>query len=229
MPRADNLLRLQWGVLQNGPTRDRVHHAAEELGFYGLGVIEHSVRKSRATHKLGVLLQQESRTFYQNLGKELHTAAETYPDANIKLTLIHLEDLSPDNVSNALLEMSETCDSIALVAAQHPLVAQAIQSVMQKGIPVTGLIAPLYAADNVNFVGLDNWKVGRVAAWAFDKWSENQGKLAFWSATRAIKTKNLTRVDSDPISVKTIQNLHCWNHCQPMNPRLLAVNWWKIC
>jgi len=69
------------------------------------------------------------------------------------LTLIHLEDLSPDNVANALLELSETCDSIALVAAQHPLVAQAIQTVMQKGIPVTGLIAPLYAAENVNFVG----------------------------------------------------------------------------
>ena len=159
------------------PTRDRVHHAAEELGFYGLGVIEHSVRKSRATHKLGVLLQQESRTFYHNLGKALHTAAETYPDANIKLTLIHLEDLSPDNVSNALLELSETCDSIALVAAQHPLVAQAIQTVMQKGIPVTGLIAPLYAADNVNFVGLDNWKVGRVAAWAFDKMVREPGKI----------------------------------------------------
>ena len=59
------------------PTRDRVHHAAEELGFYGFGVIEHSVRKSRATYKLGVLLQQESRTFYHNLGKALHTAAET--------------------------------------------------------------------------------------------------------------------------------------------------------
>ncbi len=159
------------------PTRERVLRAAEEIGFYGLGTIEHSVRKGRETHRLGILLQQGSRTFYRNLGEALMAAAQRHPDSKIELTLEYMDDLSPDRVAGRLLALGETCESLALVAAQHPLVADAIDTVLQKGIPVAGLIAPLSARGNVSFVGLDNWKVGRTAAWAFDRIVRQPGKV----------------------------------------------------
>lgn len=159
------------------PTRERVLRAAEDIGFYGLGTIEHSVRSGRETHRLGILLQQGGRAFYSNLGIALEAAARNQSDCTVKLTLEYLDDLSPDNVAKRLIAMGETCESVALVAAQHPMVADAIDTVMAKGVPVAGLIAPLSARGNVGFVGLDNWKVGRTAAWAFDKIVKVPGEI----------------------------------------------------
>lgn len=150
--------------------------AAEEIGFYGLGTIEHAVRSGRETHKLGILLQQRRR-FYHNLGEAFSREARLRTGERVDLTLEYQDDLSPDRVAGKLLALADGCEAVALVAAQHPLVADAIDTVMDKGVPVVGLIAPLSANGNVNFVGLDNWKVGRTAAWAFDKIVRQPGKI----------------------------------------------------
>lgn len=55
------------------------------------------------------------------------------------------------------------------MAPQHPVVADAIDTILEKGISVVSLIGPLSANGDISFVGLDNWKVGRTAAWAFHK------------------------------------------------------------
>jgi|SRR6056297_96307 len=158
-------------------TRERVLRAAEDIGFYGLGTIEHSIRKGRETHRLGVLLQQSGRTFYRNLGEIIERTARQYPDCEVELTLEYLDDLSPDRVAERLIALGASCEAVALVAAQHPMVANAIDIVMANGVPVAGLIAPLSASGNVSFVGLDNWKVGRTAAWAFDRMVREPGKV----------------------------------------------------
>ncbi|MEZ5824828.1 MAG: LacI family DNA-binding transcriptional regulator [Geminicoccaceae bacterium] len=158
------------------PTRERVLRAAESIGFYGLGTIEHSVRESRESHRIGVLLQQGGRTFYRNLGETFERVARTFGE-KVDLRLEYLDDLSPDRVAARLLALGEQCQSVALVAAQHPLVADAIDTVMRRGVPVTGLIAPLSASGNVSFVGLDNWKIGRTAAWTFDRIIREPGKI----------------------------------------------------
>ncbi|MEZ5731736.1 MAG: LacI family DNA-binding transcriptional regulator [Paracoccaceae bacterium] len=166
----------QTGVVRQ-PTRERVLRAAEEVGFYGIGTIAHSVREGRERHRLGVLLQQGGRTFYRNLGEALTREAQRSTDGRVELVLEYLDDLSPDKVANRLTALGESCESVALVAAQHPMVADAIDSVIAMGVPVAGLIAPLSARGNVSFVGLDNWKVGRTAAWAFDRIVRTPGKI----------------------------------------------------
>jgi len=159
------------------PTRERVMSAAGEIGFYGLGTIEHAVRTGRQTHRLGILLQQKGRRFYHNLGNAMETAAATRVGDKVELSLEYLDDLSPDRVAERLLALGETCEAVALVAAQHPIVADAIDTLVDTGVPVASLIGPLSARRNVSFVGLDNWKVGRTAAWAFANMVRNPGKI----------------------------------------------------
>lgn len=159
------------------PTRERVMAAAEEIGFYGLGTIKRAVEAGRQTHRLGVLLLQESRRFYRNFGDALTSEARSRVAENVELSLHFLDDLSPERVASRLLELCETCESIGLVAAQHPIVTDAIDAVMARGVPVTALIAPLSAQGNVSFVGLDNWKVGRTAAWTFSRMIRSPGKI----------------------------------------------------
>ncbi|MCT4579112.1 MULTISPECIES: LacI family DNA-binding transcriptional regulator [Donghicola] len=160
------------------PTRDRVLYAAEDIGFYGLGSIENSVMRARETHRLGVLLQQGDRAFYSGLGKALTRAAQTYHAANIDLQVEYLSDLSPENVAARIRALGTQADSIGVVAAEHPYVSDAIDTVIQHGVPVTALIAVLSAQHDVGFVGLDGWKVGRTAAWAFHRMCREPGEVA---------------------------------------------------
>ena len=142
------------------PTRERVLAAAEEIGFYGLGTVEHAVRIGRPTHRLGVLLQPGDRTFYRNLGNAMSEAARTCTHAQVDLELEFLEDLSPERIADHIQSLGERCEAIAVVAPQHPLIADAIDSVLERGVPVAGLIGLLSAQGDVSFVGLDYWKVG---------------------------------------------------------------------
>ena len=158
-------------------TRERVMNAAEKIRFYGLGTIQHAVRAGFETHKIGILLHQKSRRFYRNLGEALETETRRYNGDRIELTLDYLEDLSPERIAERLIALGNQCESIGLVAAQHPVVADAIDTVISKGVPVAALIGPLSAQGNVSFVGLDNWKVGRTAAWAFHNIVKEPGTI----------------------------------------------------
>lgn len=76
-----------------------------------------------------------------------------------------------------LVELGGTCDCVTFDAAQHPKVANAINTVVDAGVPAVALIAPLSARVNVGFVGLDAWMVGRTAAWALDNFVREPGKI----------------------------------------------------
>jgi len=173
------------------PTRDRVLHAAEDIGFYGLGSIESAVMKARDTHRVGVLLQQGDRAFYRALGRALERAAGTFHNANIDLRLDYLSDLAPENVAARLRALAAEVDSVALVAAEHPHVSDAIDTVLSAGVPVTGLIAPLTAQGNVGFVGLDSSKVGRTAAWAFHKMCREPGEIGILVGNHRYRNQEL--------------------------------------
>ena len=173
------------------PTQERVKRAAQEIGFYGLGAIEHAVRVSQGTHKLGVLLQHHSRRFYRDLGAIIAQEAESYPGANIELTLEYLEDLSPEKVSAHILSLGERVSALAIVAPQHPLVADAIDTVLNQSVPVVSLIGPLTASGNISFVGLDNWKVGRCAAWAIEKMVSKPGKIGLLVGSHRLRNQEM--------------------------------------
>lgn len=173
------------------PTRERVLNAAEAIGFYGLVSIQQAVTTRTGKHRLGVLLQQRDRSFYANLGHALDAAADGWSSDRVSLTVEHLQDLNPEKVAERLIALGQNCDSVALVAAQHPLIADAIDTVLAQGVPVTALIAPLSAKGNVSFVGLDNWKVGRTAAWAFGHIMQKPGKIGILVGNHRYRNQEL--------------------------------------
>ena len=159
------------------PTRQRVQEAAESIGFYGLGAIQSRGAASRPKYRFGFLLHQGTRSFYRMLAQELAAAARAVPDAGIDARIEFLDDLSPQNTAARLHEMGEKCDAVAVVAAVHPLVSAALESLRARGVPVFALISQLSATGQVPYVGLDNWKVGRTAAWAVAQMAKAPGKV----------------------------------------------------
>lgn len=167
---------LAGAVNVRGETRDRIEKAAAAIGFYGAGAIRARNEAARRKVRVGALLLQPHRTFYRLLADALHDAAAN-AEADVDLKIEHLDDLSPENTAKHLLALAETCEAICVTAAVHPTVTQAIETVQAKGVEVFALISPLAATGQVAYVGLDNWKVGRTAAWTFAHVCKAPGKL----------------------------------------------------
>jgi LacI family transcriptional regulator len=163
-------------VRQN--TRELVLEAAERISFYAVGSIQSQVSAAKKKFRLGFILQQPHRTYYQLIGAALKDAADAYPDANLSVQVEYLEHLTPQNISDKMRQVGLTCDAIGVVSAVHPLVSEAVTELQAQGKPVFGLISQLSATGQDNYVGLDNWKVGRNAAWFMDHACKRPGKIA---------------------------------------------------
>jgi LacI family transcriptional regulator len=158
-------------------TMQRVKDAAETIGFYGLGAIESRVAAARAKYRFGFLLHQPTRAFYQNLAKALTAAAARVTHAQVDVRIEFLDDLSPQTIARSMLHLAEDCDAIGVVAAVHPVVTQAIETLQLRATPVFALISQLASTGQVHYIGLDGWKVGRTAAWVFEHVCKQPGKL----------------------------------------------------
>lgn len=158
-------------------TRERVQQAAEQIGFYALGSIQARVSAARPHLRLGVLLLQRHRPFYQNVASALQNAAVEASGAEVELQIEFLEDLSPQNTATHALALAEVCDAICVTSAVHPVVTAAVERIQSNGMPVFALISQLSATGQMHYVGLDNWKVGRTSAWAFANICKVPGKI----------------------------------------------------
>lgn len=172
-------------------TRERVRDAAERIGFYGLGAIEARIAVVRPRFRFGILLLQPHRRFYQMVAEALRTAAGTFPDADIELRIEHLEDLSPQSTADRALALAEDCQAICITSAVHPIVTGAVETIQARGIPVFALISQLAATGQVNYVGLDNWKVGRTAAWAIEHICKAPGKLGILMGNHRYRSQEM--------------------------------------
>lgn len=158
-------------------TVDRILDAANEIGFYGLGALRQRKRENLPHRNLGFLMQQSHRPLYQMWAEALKSASMRRADAVIEPNVVFEDDLSPEAVSANLLRMGQTSDAIAVVTADHPLVSQAIDELRGRGIPVVAYVTDLSAASRAGFVGTDNWKRGRTAAWFISQTADGPGKV----------------------------------------------------
>lgn len=168
---------LSGGETVSAKTREKVREAAEKIGFYGLGAIAARNAAARTKYRFGVILLQPRRPFYQLVARALLDAASAEEAFDIELKIEHLEDLSPQNTAERALALADECDAVCITAAVHPIVTKAIEEIQARGIPVFALISQLSATGQVHYIGLDHWKVGRTAAWAFDHICKTPGKI----------------------------------------------------
>ena len=156
-------------------TAEKVLAAAEEIGFYAVPVLRERLGIGKPTVRLGFLLQQSNRTFYRIIAEALRNAAAAA--GGIEAQIEHMDDLSPDAVSARMLDMGDRVDALAVVAAEHPRVTEAIEVLAAKGVATFGLISSLTAVCGTGYVGLDAWKVGRTAGWAIAGLCKSPGRI----------------------------------------------------
>ncbi|WP_172328398.1 LacI family DNA-binding transcriptional regulator [Mangrovicoccus sp. HB161399] len=182
---------LAGNVPVRGSTMQRVQSAAEKIGFYGIGTIEERLRKSVPSYRLGFLLQQSNRELYQIFGRHIVSACRERRDDVIEQEIRFVDVLTPDNIAAQLLDLAKSCDAVALIAADHPLIAQAIRTLGEQGKPVVTYITDQSARERAAYVGADNWKLGRTAAWLIANTTHEPGRVAVFNGNHRYQCQDV--------------------------------------
>src|SRR5262245_10087467 len=136
-----------------GTTMQRVQNAAERIGFYGIGAIEDRLRKAAPNYRLGFLLQQSTRELYQLFSRKIVEACRGRRDEVVDPIVEFVDILTPDNIASRLLALGKECDAVAIIAADHPVVGQAIRTLREQGTPVVTYITDQSAPERAAYVG----------------------------------------------------------------------------
>lgn len=158
-------------------TSQRVLQAAQQLGFRRTGLIERRVAAQVRRVRFGFLLQSQTSPFYRALGQALRQQVQQMPDGPGAIVIEFMEDFTPRKVAERLRAMAHGVDVIGLVAADHPVIHEAVEQVAAGGVQVFSLVSDLSTPARWAYVGVDNRKMGRLAAWSMANLSKPAGKV----------------------------------------------------
>jgi LacI family transcriptional regulator len=157
-------------------TADRVLRAAEAIGYHATSLLKQRLRADAPQRMLGFLLQKRD-AFYQLLAEDLRAATGNLTSLRGKAIVEFVSELSPATIAKRLRQLGEQCDAVAIVSVDHPYVSQAIEDLRARGVPCFAMLSDLTAEARAGFIGRDNRKEGRTAAWMIAKTARRPGKV----------------------------------------------------
>ncbi|WP_419759793.1 LacI family DNA-binding transcriptional regulator [Acidisoma sp.] len=157
---------------------EKVLATARAIGFRAEQAIRQRLTEEKPSRTFGFILQREKGAFYRGVAEALKLEVEAAPTIRGRFRVEFLADLTPAFVADRIAAMAKVVDAIGVVAADHPRISQAIGQAHERGVPAITLISDLTAPTRAGYVGLDNWKVGRTAAWAVANMARPDGRVA---------------------------------------------------
>ncbi len=158
-------------------TARRVLAAAEEIGFHAAALIKQRLDPDAPQRTFGFVLQKESHFFYQALATALNEACRAAPGVRGRGVISFAAELTPASVIEKLGLVAQRADAIAIVSVDHPSIGQAVEGLKDRGVPTFGLLTSLAAPAGAGYVGVDNRKAGRTAAWAVARMAHHPGEV----------------------------------------------------
>lgn len=143
-------------------TAARVAAAAEAIGFHAAGLIRRGVSPARRPRTIGFLLQKRGDAFYRQLAADAEAAAA---EAGCRAVVENVDELSPDTLVEGLDRLARRVEAIAVVSIDHPHVSAEIAALRARSIPTLAIVTDLSADARIGYVGRDNRREGRTAAW----------------------------------------------------------------
>lgn len=161
-------------------TGRKVSDAAHRVGYHARNLITERLRPDLPKLRFGFVLQKERQTFYQNLTRELQSAAAGLGGVRGEVIVEYAQSQAPQVVAEMLLDLSKRVDVIGAVAVNHHLVNEAVRQMKQAGVPTFSMLSDFAQGERINYIGLNNLKVGRGAGWLLAKTARKPGKIALF-------------------------------------------------
>jgi LacI family transcriptional regulator len=159
-------------------TARRVYEAANAIGYHAAGLIRQRIQQDLPHYRLGFVLQKPRQYYYQSFARELEAAARAAPRMRIDAHIDFTESQTAADVIAKLKEVAARAQAVAMVAPDHPMLSAAVQELKDKGIPVFSLLSDFAPGIREGYLGLNNRKVGRTAAWVIANTAKKAGKVA---------------------------------------------------
>ena len=156
-------------------TAQRVLDAADKIGFHATALIRHRVGANVPRRTLGFLLLKRADVFYQAMAGELEAATLASTAIRGRPVVAYMEELSPHAVIAAMRDVGSRVDALAVVAVDHPHVAEAVAALRANGVPTLTLLTDVTAEARLGYLGVDSRKAGRTAAWAIARTARQLG------------------------------------------------------
>lgn len=173
---VDRVLNKRAAVKES--TARRVLEAARRLGFtleqphYRL-----AAGKAPVTIRMGFILLQESHSFYLPLARALTREAAPWLPAGQAPVILHFAIDAVEAMAQAIHRLSDEVEVLGLVALDHPLIRHAVAQAAARGVRVLTLLSDLSVPQRSGYIGLDNHKAGRTAAWFIERLCRGNGEI----------------------------------------------------
>jgi LacI family transcriptional regulator len=158
------------------PTAEQVLRAGEAIGYHAASLLKSRLRKDVPDRTFAFLLQRPD-AFYAQFGADLAAATKALPRVRGKPIIDYAPDLSPAVTAERLLRLGENADAVAVVSVDHARVSDAIATLRGRGVPTFAILTELGAEAAAPYIGRDNRKEGRTAAWLIAKAARGPGKV----------------------------------------------------
>ncbi|MGN8023259.1 LacI family DNA-binding transcriptional regulator [Phyllobacterium sp. 22229] len=175
-------------------TARRVYDAANSIGYHAAGLIRQRMRQELPEYRLGFLLQKSGQHFYQDFAREIDQAVHAAPHFRGVPVVDFCPSLAPEDIIVKLRSLAGRTQSVALVAPDHPSITAVIEDLKARGIAVFSLLSDFAAGVREGYVGLNNRKAGRTAAWMIAKTARRPGKVAIFVGSHRFQGHELREI-----------------------------------
>lgn len=158
-------------------TSKKVFSAAEKIGFHGTNIIRQRMLADLPSYNLGFILRKERHAFYQAFAAELEAAALAVKDRRLQVQIQYARSGEPAELAGLILGMRGKVHAVGATGPDHHDVTAAVSALKEKGIPTFSLLSDLAQGVREVYLGTNNMKVGRTAAWMVSKLSRTPGKV----------------------------------------------------
>ncbi|MER9182088.1 LacI family DNA-binding transcriptional regulator [Mesorhizobium sp. M0767] len=175
-------------------TARRVHDAAHAIGYHAAGLIKQRLRRDLPCYRLGFILRKPAQHFYQDFAREVEASVNLAQSFHGIPLIQFAPSHMPSDLIAPLKDLGARCHAIAMVAPDHPKITAAVEDLKAKGIPVFSLLSDFAAGVRQGYIGLNNRKVRRTAAWKVSKVAKRPGKVAVFVGSHRFQGHELRDV-----------------------------------
>jgi LacI family transcriptional regulator len=161
-------------------TAKRVYEAAREIKYHAAGLIRRRIERAVPPRTLAFLLTKSSQHFYGVLAQALDEATRGAEEIHGTPMVEFSENATPQETADMIRRLGGKADALAVVAADHPAVTAAVAELNADGVPVFTLLSDLSTQLRAAYIGIDNRKAGRTAAWAIARMARSAGRVALF-------------------------------------------------
>jgi LacI family transcriptional regulator len=169
-------------------TSRRVYDAATGIGFHGVSQLPRpQPAEGMPQYRVGFILPKPKNHFFQALATELERAVVSAPGILGVAQIEFVADDNPAQMVETLRAVGARNQAVAIAAPDYPALAIAIAELKAKGVPVFSVLSDLAPGIRQGYIGVNNRKAGRTAAWMIAKVAKRPGKVAVFVGSHRIQ------------------------------------------